>query len=53
MTTSPYVLTTPDPEYPDEEFFLADGDSFFTGNKEVVWNEATGEFVEQTQPSGA
>jgi hypothetical protein len=46
------VYTTPDPVYPDEDEFLADGDSYFTGNKEFVWNEAEGYYEELTQPSG-
>lgn len=46
------VYTTPDPVYPDEDEFLADGDSYFTGSKELVWNEAEGYYEELTQPPG-
>lgn len=42
----------PNPVYPDEEDFLSNGDSYFTGKKMLVWNESEGYFEEQTQPDG-
>lgn len=45
------VYTTPDPVYPDEDEYIADGDSFFTGDKELVWSEALGYYVPQAQPT--
>ncbi len=47
------TITTPDPVYPDEEEFLSNGDSFFTGDKELVWNESEGYWEAQTQPDGS
>lgn len=47
------VIVTPDPVYPDEDEFLADGVSFFTGDKELVWNEAEAYYDAQTQPDGS
>ena len=47
------VYTTPDPVYPDENEFLADGDSFFSGDKELVWSEANSYYVPQNQPDGS
>lgn len=49
----PDYSTTPNPVYPDEDNFFADGVSFFTGDKELVWNESKGYYDEQTQPDGS
>lgn len=49
----PDYSTTPDPVFPDEDEFIADGDSFFTGDKELVWNESLGYYVPQAQPDGS
>jgi len=46
------VYTTPDPVFPDEDEFLANGDSFFSGDKELVWDESQGIYVAQDQPDG-
>ena len=46
------VYTTPDPQYPDEDEFLSDGDSYFTGKKMIEWDDAAGKFLELTQPDG-
>ncbi len=47
------VYVTPDPVYPDEEEFLGDGVSFFTGDKELVWGEAAADWEVQDQPDGS
>tara|TARA_R100000278_G_scaffold6209_1_gene8929 strand:+ start:42 stop:191 length:150 start_codon:yes stop_codon:yes gene_type:complete len=46
------VYTTPDPVYPDEDEFLAEDDSYFTGTKMLEWNDTLGIFEEKTQPDG-
>lgn len=47
------VIVTPDPVYPDEEEFLGNGVSFFTGDKELVWDEAEAYWDIEDQPDGS
>lgn len=42
----------PDPVYPDEDEFLADEDSYFTGTKKLQWNDTLGIYQEVDQPDG-
>lgn len=42
----------PDPVYPDEDEFLAQGDSYFTGTKMLQWNDTLGIYQEVDQPDG-
>jgi|TARA_R100000081_G_C4781789_1_gene151974 hypothetical protein len=43
----------PDPVYPDEDEFLAEGDSYFTGTKMLEWDDTLGIYTEEPIPDGS